>query len=154
MPRRAFRPLPPERPLDSQKGVLEFLDAHGGGAGAARNGRSWRTAELRLKSYEDLHKLWFILLKERNVLFTEKAWCKTNKRHWENGASNLYKVRRSMQRIKTVIGERVRASRAMKARFALQGEMRGNSKRDIEAGCGDTAVSVDGKDATVEPKGI
>lgn len=125
IPRRNFRPPSSDKPLDSQRGVLEFLDAQGGGAGAARNGRSWRTGELRIKSYQDLHRLWFILLKERNVLLTEKAWCKTNRMHWENGASNLYKVKRSMQRIKGVIGERVRALRAKEAGLALKEESMG-----------------------------
>ncbi|CAN8074525.1 unnamed protein product [Agarophyton chilense] len=107
--------------IDSQDGVLQFIDS-GTSAGATRTGRAWRTSELRLKSYEDLHKLWFILLKERNVLLTEKAWCKTNSRYWVNGPSNLYKVKRSMARLKGVIGERTRAYKAKRAREALRAE--------------------------------
>lgn len=92
-------------------GIRGFIDA-GEGAGAAQTGRAWRTAELRLKSYDDLHRLWFVLLRERNVLLTEKEWCRSNSRHWLRGESNLYKVKRSMARLKGVVGERTRVHKA------------------------------------------
>lgn len=95
-------------------------------------GRSWTAKELRQKSFEDLHKLWYVLLKERNVLATQRGEARrqqlstdvfdnsdrmkkvllfTENIRCENGVLNACpenQVRKSMARIKLVLNERQR----------------------------------------------
>ena len=73
-----------------------------------KTGRSWRASELRAKNSGDLHKLWYVLLKERNMLLTLKHEAR---RQGEGMPSpeRMVKVRKSMARIKVVLGERERA---------------------------------------------
>ena len=63
-----FRPISMSLPLSD---LSEFFPNENNEE-QAKTGRSWRAAELRGKSNEDLHKLWYVLLKKRNMLLTLK----------------------------------------------------------------------------------
>ncbi|KAK9236782.1 mitochondrial 39-S ribosomal protein L47 (MRP-L47)-domain-containing protein [Lipomyces kononenkoae] len=75
-------------------------------------GRSWEIPELRRKGYEDLHVLWYVCLRELNVLRTEMSALRIAIRPnmIENVGQKydapLKSVRRSMANIRTVLLER------------------------------------------------
>ena len=73
-----------------------------------RVGREWRTDELRLKSNEDLHKLWFVLLKEKNMLLTMEHAYKEEYVAMPN-PERIDKVEMSMENLEEVVRERNRA---------------------------------------------
>lgn len=68
-------------------------------------GRAWKLDELRIKSNTDLHKLWYVLLKERNMLFTMENECNMKMRLFPN-PERIDKVEESMKNIETVVRER------------------------------------------------
>ncbi|KAJ8753581.1 hypothetical protein K2173_022822 [Erythroxylum novogranatense] len=68
-------------------------------------GRSWKASELRLKSWDDLQKLWYVLLKEKNMLMTQRQMLQSQNLQFPN-PERLPKVRKSMCRIKHVLSER------------------------------------------------
>ena len=68
----------------------------------------FRKDELRLKSNTDLHKLWYILLKERNMLLTMEAAHKEEFAAMPN-PERIDKVEMSMENLEDVVRERNRA---------------------------------------------
>ncbi|XP_021722149.1 39S ribosomal protein L47, mitochondrial-like [Chenopodium quinoa] len=68
-------------------------------------GRGWKASELRLKSWDDLHKLWYVLLKERNMLMTQRQMLNAQNLRFPN-PERISKVKKSMCRIKHVLTER------------------------------------------------
>ncbi|KAH9986616.1 mitochondrial 39-S ribosomal protein L47 (MRP-L47)-domain-containing protein [Russula vinacea] len=77
-------------------------------------GRAWAAAELRRKSFRDLHTLWYVLLRERNLLATQMV---TYRR-------STITCRKSMARIKYVINER---------RLAYEGAMKIHAEKMKQA---------------------
>lgn len=58
-------------------------------------GGDWKAWMLREKSTDDLHKLWYVLLKERNALLTELQQCRSKNLMMPNPTRRV-KVRESL----------------------------------------------------------
>ncbi|KAJ2795196.1 54S ribosomal protein L4 mitochondrial [Coemansia guatemalensis] len=94
-------------------------------------GRAWSASELRQKSWEDLQRLWYIVLKERNVLASQKVEARrlgiisaffTNK-------GRVLKCRQTMARIKTVLNERQIAWEAAQKDAKVQARQQQSSQQ-------------------------
>lgn len=85
-----------------------FDDQKNWGENEVKHGRSWSKDELRIKSSSDLHKLWFVLLKERNMLLTMEHEC-NEKMELFPSPERLDKVKESMTNLEDVVRERNRA---------------------------------------------
>ncbi|VDD94625.1 unnamed protein product [Enterobius vermicularis] len=70
-----------------------------------RPGRAWSKEELRLKSSSDLHKLWYVLLKERNMLLTMEA-AYTKRLLSLPNPERVFRVNESMKNLEAVVHER------------------------------------------------
>jgi large subunit ribosomal protein L47 len=75
----------------------------------SRTGRAWKASELRLKSFDDLHTLWYIVLRERNLLATQKEEARrmgVSDTGLQVSAERVHQCRKTMARIKAVLNER------------------------------------------------
>ncbi len=97
-------------------GFEEFFDQKEKPGDEIVTGRSWTAADLRRKSFDDLHKLWFVLYKERNLLLSERERQRRNQRPISAKEENRYtKVKRSMGSIKYVLKERSKIKKMLEA---------------------------------------
>jgi len=68
-------------------------------------GNSWTCNVLRNKSNDELHKLWYVLLKERNLLSTLDRECEENEKMTPND-DRIDKVEESLENILKIVEER------------------------------------------------
>lgn len=109
--------------------LMEFFDSSDNwGAKKVRVGRHWLKDELRLKSNEDLHKLWYVLLKERNMLLTMIQAYEDECEIMPN-EERLDKVDESMSNLEEVARERNRAYYDLEV-----GDWRGEQEREVIQG--------------------
>lgn len=97
--------------------LMQFFDEkkHWGET-EVKSGRAWTLDELRIKSNGDLHKLWFVLLKEKNMLLTMEQECKDQVELFPS-PERIDKVGLSMENLETVVRERNRAYHLLETGF-------------------------------------
>ncbi|XP_053178250.1 39S ribosomal protein L47, mitochondrial isoform X2 [Scomber japonicus] len=97
----------------SRRGLDEFFDSpENWGESTVKSGAPWTAKQLRTKSNEELHKLWYVLLKEKNMLLTLEQESKRQRVQMPS-PERIRKVERSMIRLETVVQERETALRLL-----------------------------------------
>jgi len=99
------------------------------------SGRAWHAEELRRKSFDDLHKLWYLLAIERNALYTQRDEGKRQGVAWQEYthiSEKLHRCRKSMARIKYVLHERRTA--ALEAQAILRASQAGQVQDGFSEG--------------------
>ncbi|KAK3557407.1 hypothetical protein QTP70_026658 [Hemibagrus guttatus] len=97
----------------SRWGLEEFFDLpENWGETTVKSGSPWSAKQLRAKSNEDLHKLWYVLLKEKNMLLTIEQEAKRQCVPMPS-PERIKKVERSMRRLDTAVKEREDALRLL-----------------------------------------
>lgn len=99
----------PDEYKTNHPGLMEFFDTPDNwGKPSVKVGRPWKIDELRLKCNSDLHKLWYVLYKEMNMLLTMQEQCQEKGFLFPN-EERIEKVEESMENLEKVVRERNRA---------------------------------------------
>eukprot|EP01059_Diplonema_ambulator_P032682 TRINITY_DN6531_c0_g1_i1.p1 TRINITY_DN6531_c0_g1~~TRINITY_DN6531_c0_g1_i1.p1 ORF type:complete len:415 (+),score=115.54 TRINITY_DN6531_c0_g1_i1:48-1292(+) len=95
-----------------QKGIEEFVGQHviekGFGSQTPDPGRAWGVEELESKGYEDLRRIWFLCLKERNQLKSLELFYQHQAETFGDfpHPDRLNRVETTMRRLKQVVSDR------------------------------------------------
>ena len=85
-----------------------------------------------VQSFDDLHKLWFVLYKERNMLLTSKESARKAQRPMTSTEESRYvKVKRSMAAIKLVLHERKMVDHMLRNKDKLIAETAAKKVDDV-----------------------
>ncbi|XP_037278194.2 mitochondrial ribosomal protein L47 [Rhipicephalus microplus] len=134
-----------------QRGLMEFFEPKDNwGADEVRSGKSWSKDELRIKSNSDLHKLWYILLKEKNMLLTMEEAAKREVELFPN-PERIDKVKESMNNLEEVVRERNEAYHLLE--IGESGEQPWVPKENIYGFVRDFALKEHLMPRTCNPKG-
>lgn len=106
-----------------RRDLMQFFDdKKHWGQNEVKSGRAWTADELRIKSNGDLHKLWFVLMLEKNMLLTMEHECKEKVELFPS-PERLDKVQMSMDNLELVVRERNKAYHLLET--GLDGERPG-----------------------------
>jgi len=96
------------RKTAGKDGVLSYVALEKKDNTVNYSGRAWSAAELRRKSFKDLHTLWYVVLRERNLLETQLLEANRLGAILELTPikQRVFRCRKTMARIKYVINER------------------------------------------------
>jgi len=90
----------------TEKSLMEFFDEKKNWVeDKVKHGRPWKMDDLRLKSNTDLHTLWYLLHKERNMLLTMEEYYVKNATSFPS-PERIAKVDESMENILAIVEER------------------------------------------------
>ncbi|GAA5901560.1 mitochondrial 54S ribosomal protein uL29m MRPL4 [Sporobolomyces salmoneus] len=98
--------------------------------------RSWTSFELRRKSFEELHALWYVLLRERNVLLTQREEARRLRVDLTGFTAVPEKLRmcqKSMARVKQTISERRHAALEAAEILRNEGNAEGAEAMELDA---------------------